>query len=212
MKLLAAADAVNHVELGRRADVPLAVQPQHRPPVVPVGRMHLAEGRRHQLDVRERLHGGVDHPEEHFRVELRFGLLRDLGALHTEPLLQVLLVADQAVDMGDDSSHRLDGPLLAAGRLPQLGPEIQVERGDGARGLGRFHPLDDEFARGLGQGREDAANEAYLAATGAADMAMMVTDRAVQILGGHGYIREHPVEMWMRNGRGFAMFTGLAIV
>jgi len=60
--------------------------------------------------------------------------------------------------------------------------------------------------------KEDACMEAYLASTGAADMAMMVTDRAVQILGGHGYIREHPVEMWMRNGRGFAMFTGLAIV
>ena len=38
------------------------------------------------------------------------------------------------------------------------------------------------------------------------------TDRAVQILGGHGYIRENLVEMWMRNGRGFAMLTGLAIV
>jgi acyl-CoA dehydrogenase len=47
---------------------------------------------------------------------------------------------------------------------------------------------------------------------GASDMAMMVTDRAVQILGGHGYIREHPVEMWMRNGRGFATFDGLTIV
>jgi alkylation response protein AidB-like acyl-CoA dehydrogenase len=69
-----------------------------------------------------------------------------------------------------------------------------------------------EAAWKLDQGKEDASVEAYLAATGAADMAMMVTDRAVQILGGHGYIREHPVEMWMRNGRGFAMFTGLAIV
>jgi acyl-CoA dehydrogenase len=69
-----------------------------------------------------------------------------------------------------------------------------------------------EAAWKLDQGKEDASTEAYLAATGAADMAMMVTDRAVQILGGHGYIREHPVEMWMRNGRGFAMFTGLAIV
>ena len=69
-----------------------------------------------------------------------------------------------------------------------------------------------EAAWKLDQGKEDAFIEAYLAATGAADMAMMVTDRAVQILGGHGYIREHPVEMWMRNGRGFAMFTGLAIV
>ena len=69
-----------------------------------------------------------------------------------------------------------------------------------------------EAAWKLDNGREDAVNEAYLASTGAADMVMMVTDRAVQILGGHGYIREHPVEMWMRNGRGFAMFTGLAIV
>jgi alkylation response protein AidB-like acyl-CoA dehydrogenase len=69
-----------------------------------------------------------------------------------------------------------------------------------------------EAAWKLDQGKEDAFTEAYLASTGAADMAMMVTDRAVQILGGHGYIREHPVEMWMRNGRGFATFTGLLIV
>lgn len=69
-----------------------------------------------------------------------------------------------------------------------------------------------EAAWKLDNNREDAINEAYLASSGAADMAMMVTDRAVQILGGHGYIREHPVEMWMRNGRGCAMFTGLAIV
>ena len=69
-----------------------------------------------------------------------------------------------------------------------------------------------EAAWKLDQGHEDAVNEAYLAYTGAVDMVMMVTDRAVQILGGHGYIREHPVEMWMRNGRGFTTFTGLAIV
>ncbi len=69
-----------------------------------------------------------------------------------------------------------------------------------------------EAAWRLDQGKEDAFTEAYLAATGAADMVMIVTDRAVQIMGGHGYIRENPVEMWMRNGRGFAMLTGLAIV
>ena len=69
-----------------------------------------------------------------------------------------------------------------------------------------------EAAWKLDNNKEDAYMDAYLACTGAADMAMMVTDRAVQILGGHGYIREHPVEMWMRNGRGFSTFTGLAIV
>ena len=69
-----------------------------------------------------------------------------------------------------------------------------------------------EAAWKLDNNNEDAFIEAYLASTGAADMAMTVTDRAVQILGGHGYIREHPVEMWMRNGRGFTTFTGLAII
>jgi acyl-CoA dehydrogenase len=58
----------------------------------------------------------------------------------------------------------------------------------------------------------DASREAFLALSGASEMAMMVTDRAVQVLGGHGYIREHPVELWMRNGRGFPAFTGLAMV
>ena len=69
-----------------------------------------------------------------------------------------------------------------------------------------------ESAWMLDTGSDEAVKQAYLAFTGAADMVMMVTDRGVQILGGHGYIREHPVEMWMRNGRGFAMLTGLAIV
>jgi alkylation response protein AidB-like acyl-CoA dehydrogenase len=59
---------------------------------------------------------------------------------------------------------------------------------------------------------KDASKAAYLALIGAADMAMMVTDRAVQVLGGHGYVREHPVEMWMRNGRGIPTFAGMALV
>lgn len=69
-----------------------------------------------------------------------------------------------------------------------------------------------EAAWMIDNGKDDASKQAYLALSGAADTAMMVTDRAVQILGGHGYIREHPVELWMRNGRGFAAFNGLAMV
>ena len=69
-----------------------------------------------------------------------------------------------------------------------------------------------EAAWQLDTGKEDAATSAYLAFTGACDMAMMVTDRGVQIYGGHGYIRENPVELLMRNGRGFPMLLGLAIV
>ncbi|MCC7118993.1 MAG: acyl-CoA dehydrogenase family protein, partial [Anaerolineales bacterium] len=69
-----------------------------------------------------------------------------------------------------------------------------------------------EAAWKLDTQKEDANVAAYLAHTGAVDMVMMVTDRGVQIYGGHGYIRENPVELLMRNGRGFAMLLGLAIV
>lgn len=58
----------------------------------------------------------------------------------------------------------------------------------------------------------DFTPETYLAKEYAAKAALTVTDGAVQTLGGHGYIREHPVERWLRNARGFAMFEGLAIV
>lgn len=59
---------------------------------------------------------------------------------------------------------------------------------------------------------DEATKECCLAKTYADDMALTVTDRAVQVLGGHGYIRDHPVEMWLRNGRGFATFDGMAMV
>ncbi len=58
---------------------------------------------------------------------------------------------------------------------------------------------------------EDATREACLAKNYAAEMVLKVTDNAVQVLGGHGYIRDHMVELWLRNGRGFATFEGLAI-
>jgi acyl-CoA dehydrogenase len=60
--------------------------------------------------------------------------------------------------------------------------------------------------------KQDATKEASLAKMYADDMALTVTDRAVQILGGHGYIREHPVELYLRNARGFATFDGMAMV
>lgn len=60
--------------------------------------------------------------------------------------------------------------------------------------------------------KEDTTKDASLLKMYADDMVVTVTDRAVQILGGHGYIREHPVELWLRNGRGFTTFDGMAIV
>ena len=58
---------------------------------------------------------------------------------------------------------------------------------------------------------EDATREAALAKMYCAEQTMKIVDYGVQILGGHGYIREHPVEMWFRNGRGFSTMEGLSI-
>jgi len=43
--------------------------------------------------------------------------------------------------------------------------------------------------------------QASMAKAFAADMAMRVTTDAVQILGGYGYMREYPVEKWMRDAK-----------
>jgi acyl-CoA dehydrogenase len=68
-----------------------------------------------------------------------------------------------------------------------------------------------EAASWLDKG-DDAVKQSYQARNYTAAAVLMVADNAVQILGGHGYIREHPVEMWLRNARVFAVADGLAIV
>ncbi|RIK17511.1 MAG: acyl-CoA dehydrogenase, partial [Anaerolineae bacterium] len=68
-----------------------------------------------------------------------------------------------------------------------------------------------ETAWMLDQG-QDVTREATIMKQQVDRMVMQVADRAVQILGGYGYIREYPVELWLRNARGFATFDGLAMI
>ncbi len=42
----------------------------------------------------------------------------------------------------------------------------------------------------------------------AARQSMWIADQGVQVLGGHGFIREHPVEMWYRNARTLGVLEG----
>ena len=68
-----------------------------------------------------------------------------------------------------------------------------------------------EAAWQMDQGK-DITRDAALMKQRVDDIVVQVADRALQILGGYGYIREYPVELWLRNARGFASFDGLAIV
>lgn len=68
-----------------------------------------------------------------------------------------------------------------------------------------------EAAWRLDQG-EDAGRAALLAREQSARIALEVADTAVQVLGGHGYIRDYLPELHLRNARGFACFEALALV
>jgi alkylation response protein AidB-like acyl-CoA dehydrogenase len=52
--------------------------------------------------------------------------------------------------------------------------------------------------------------ESSMAKARAGDMAVKVTTDAVQILGGYGYIREYPVEKWMRDAKIMQIYEGTA--
>ena len=84
--------------------------------------------------------------------------------------------------------------------LAQMAIEI-----DGAR------LLTWEAAWRLDQG-ETALREATLAIDQVRRCALEVADGAVQVLGGHGYIRDYLPELHLRNARGFASFEALALV
>lgn len=61
----------------------------------------------------------------------------------------------------------------------------------------------------LEQGR-DATREARLARTYANEKSLWIADNGIQVLGGHGFIREHPVEMWFRHARTLSVVEGAA--
>jgi alkylation response protein AidB-like acyl-CoA dehydrogenase len=46
----------------------------------------------------------------------------------------------------------------------------------------------------------------------ASEVAVWVTEQAVQILGGYGYIRDFPVEKWYRDAKIYTIFEGTSEV
>jgi alkylation response protein AidB-like acyl-CoA dehydrogenase len=64
----------------------------------------------------------------------------------------------------------------------------------------------------LEQGQAGASRSAWFAWTYAAQHALRIADDGVQVLGGHGFIREHPVEMWYRHARTLGVLEGVGCV
>jgi alkylation response protein AidB-like acyl-CoA dehydrogenase len=60
------------------------------------------------------------------------------------------------------------------------------------------------------EGRGFARAEGSMAKLMAGDVAMRVTVDAVQVLGGYGYIKDYPVERWMRDAKIYQIWEGTA--
>jgi alkylation response protein AidB-like acyl-CoA dehydrogenase len=54
----------------------------------------------------------------------------------------------------------------------------------------------------------DAVRPARLARSYAAEKCLWIADNGIQIFGGHGFIREQPLEMWFRNARTLGVLEG----
>ena len=52
------------------------------------------------------------------------------------------------------------------------------------------------------------AGEGSMSKLYAGETAVWVTEEAIQIMGGYGYIREHPVERWHRDSKIYTIFEG----
>jgi alkylation response protein AidB-like acyl-CoA dehydrogenase len=61
-------------------------------------------------------------------------------------------------------------------------------------------------AAGLLDAQERPYREAAAAFSHAADYAQRVAERALQLLGGAGYLQDHPVEKWMRDAKTLSLF------
>jgi alkylation response protein AidB-like acyl-CoA dehydrogenase len=56
------------------------------------------------------------------------------------------------------------------------------------------------------------AREAALARTLAADKGMWIGSTGVQLLGGHGFVKDHPVERWYRDLRAIGVMEGVVLL
>ena len=57
-------------------------------------------------------------------------------------------------------------------------------------------------------GKEFTSGEGSMSKLYAGETAVWVTEQAIQILGGYGYVREYPVERWHRDSKIYTIFEG----
>ncbi len=142
--------------------------------------------------------GSKDKP---FNVERLVDLARiGLGALTVgvgqAVLDYVKVYCNDRVAFGEPISHRQSVAFMIA--------DIAIE-------LDALRLLTYKAAARAEQGLP-FHREAFLVRVQAAEKGMKIGTDGVQLLGGHGFIREHPVELWYRNLRAIGVLEGGVVI
>jgi butyryl-CoA dehydrogenase len=120
-------------------------------------------------------------------------------------------VAAQAVGLAQGA---LDFATVYAAQREQFGQAIsnfqmiQSMLADMATRVEAARQLVHASARAIDAGASDITRVAAMAKLFATDVAMQVTTDAVQIFGGYGYMRDYPVEKYMRDAKITQIYEG----
>jgi alkylation response protein AidB-like acyl-CoA dehydrogenase len=120
-------------------------------------------------------------------------------------------VAAQAVGLAQGA---LDFALLYATRRQQFGQPIASHQmvmqllADSATKVEAARQLVHAAARAIDAGAEDVTKMSAMCKVFATDVAMEVTTDCVQIFGGYGYMRDYPVEKYMRDAKITQIYEG----
>lgn len=120
-------------------------------------------------------------------------------------------VAAQAVGIAQGA---LDAAVKYARERVQFGKPISSFQGiqfmlaDMATQVEAARALVYATAREIDNGNKDIGKDSAMAKLFASDVAMKVTTDAVQIFGGYGYMKEYPVEKYMRDAKITQIYEG----
>ena len=120
-------------------------------------------------------------------------------------------VAAQAVGIAQGA---LDLAVEYAKERKQFGQSISSFQGiqfmlaDMATEIEAARALVYSVARMVDSGAKDIAKSSAMAKLYASDVAMKVTVDAVQIFGGYGYMRDYPIEKFMRDAKITQIYEG----
>ncbi|MDH3627610.1 MAG: acyl-CoA dehydrogenase family protein [Acidobacteriota bacterium] len=120
-------------------------------------------------------------------------------------------VAAQAVGLAQGA---LDLAIQYTGKRKQFGQSISSFQGiqwmlaDMATQIEAARQLVHAAARGADAGSKHNSKRAAMCKLFATDMAMKVTTDAVQLFGGYGYIKDYPIEKYMRDAKITQIYEG----